>query len=687
MTLEPLQADDLQALVASLNVPGLQGPQLAQPLLQHTGGNPLFVLETLKDLVLGGLPPVTAVPEGAMRLPRPAGVGALVQRRLAQLSPAAQQLAQLAALAGPHFSVTLAAAVLDKHPLALAEPWRELEAAHWLRGTALTHDLIAEAARATVPAAIAQWLHRRVAEQLAAAGAEPASVAPHWAGAQAWMEAGQAHAAAARLAQAGSQRRHEVDHWDRAAEAFDRAPAPALAFDARCDSVSARIVVHGVAATQAVIDALLAAAETPAQRAAALTARATACLMAADHVAGVQAAEAAQAAATGLPTPWPACEAACLRAVGMTQAGKAAEALAVIEPRRRLIEQEGSPAQRGRFWSNLAYVLNGARRLRDTAAALGQAIVQAQALGDLAELATLTSNLATVQGNLGDAQQALALARQALELHTQLGATQGPTGAVVQTYVGLYCGLRGLYAEALEHLDAAQAVFQRDDQLLWMAVAANHKAQLLLELGQFARARQALAVATPPVDHVRARSATIAARIARALGQPARTELQSALALLAGGGDPHVRMHALLDDAAQRSQDGAADALAAFDAVLEQARKLEFVAVATKAGLLRALAQSRAGDVHAAGAAMHGLVQQLHSVQPSDMDMGQAWWLAAQVFQAAADGPALRDAVARGAAWVRTTAQAHVPPPFRDSYLHRNPANRALLAAATAAAQ
>jgi DNA-binding SARP family transcriptional activator len=677
--LQPLRADDLAILVATLAVPGLLPQQLAPALLQHTGGNPLFVLETLKELVLSGWP---SEPGAVPRLPQPAGVGALVQQRLSRLTPAAQKLAQLAALAGAQFSVALAADVLAAHPLDLAEAWRELEASQVLRGAALAHDLIGDAARAAVPLPIAQWLHRRVAQHLVAAGTEPASVALHWAGAGAFLEAGHAHAAAARQAQAASQRVHEVEHWEQAATAFDQAAQPALAFEARCDSVTACIVVHGVARAQALIDQLLAAAATPGQRAAALLARATACLMAGEHVAGVRAAEEASALAADLPLPWTACDAACLQAVGMVQGGRPADALAVIEPWHTVVDQDGSPAQRGRYFANLAYVLNGARRLRDTAVALGQAIAHAQAQGDLAELATLTSNLATVHGNLGHAGQALALARQAWALQAQLGNTQGPTGAVVQTYLGLYCGLRGLYGEALDHLDAALAVFQRDSQPLWLAVAANHKAQLLLELGQFARAGQALALATPPVDHVRARSATIAARLARALGQPWRPALQQALALLAQGGDPHVRMHAQLDDAVRRSEDGADDALAAFDAVLQTARQLEFAAVATKAGLLRARAQSLAGDVQGAADAVRPLVQALHSVQPSDMDMGQAWWLAAQVLQAAGDAAQAQAALLHGVRWVRDTALPQVPPPFRDSFLQRNPANRALLAAA-----
>src|SRR5213075_1975134 len=223
---------------------------------------------------------------------------------------------------------------------------------------------------------------------------------------------------------------------------------------------------------------------------AALTARAIAALMAADHQTGLAAAVQASELARRFDSPWPLFEAERLHAVGLAQSGRAIEGLSVIEPFRDVVERDGNAEQKGRFWADYAYVLNTARRLRDTAAALGRAMGSAQALGDLAELATLTSNLATVKGNLGHVDEALELAQRSLALQVQLGTTDGPTGGVVETYVGLYCGMVGRYGEALERLGSALTRFERDGQTLWIAVASNHKAQFLAELGQFSRARK-----------------------------------------------------------------------------------------------------------------------------------------------------------------------------------------------------
>jgi tetratricopeptide (TPR) repeat protein len=333
----------------------------------------------------------------------------------------------------------------------------------------------------------------------------------------------------------------------------------------------------------------------------------------------------------------------------------------VIEPYRALVEREAPAEQRGRFWADYAYVLNAARRLRDTAFALEQAIANAAALGDIAEQATLTSNLATVTGNLGRVPEALALAERSLALQAQLGATDGPEGAVVETYAALYCGMVGRYGEALQRLDAALACFNRDRQAVWIAVASNHKAQFLLELGQFARARQTLEFERLPIDHVRARTATVAARIERALGHSGRTQLDNAIALLGPGADPHVRMHVLLD---QGEADDPRATLRRCDEVLEMALALEFAGVAMKARLLRAHALSRIGQSAAAAAAMRELVPLLSTLQPADLYLGHAWWLAAQVFEASGDGDEALMALAHGAQWVRRVALPNVPEEF-----------------------
>ena len=673
VSLGPLNSTQMVELIDSLALPGLDSRHIAPALLKHTGGNPMFALETLKDVLLSGA-------QGAIeRLPQPTTVGALIDRRLAQLSPAALKLARVAALAGESFSAELAATVLELHPLDFTEPWRELEAAQVIRDGAFAHDLIFEATRVSVPAPIGQLLHRRIATFLLARMASPATIAPHWAAAHEWSAAGEAYAQAARQAQGASQRSHEVEHWHQAGICFDKDGDADRAFDMRCESIAALIIVKGVAHANRVIDALLVAAHNDGQRVAALTARAMAALMAADHEVGVAAAVQAGELAAGLVSPWPRFEAARLHAVGLAQGGRAAQGLAIIEPFRELVERDGSIEHKGRFWSDYAYVLNVARRLRDTALALERAIESTRLLSDLAELATLTSNLATVKGNLGSVDEALDLSKSALAIQVQLGAMNGPGGGVVETYVGLYSGMIGRYGEALDRLDTAIARFQRDEQTTWIAVASNHKVLILSQLGQFARARQTLDYAVPAVDWVRARGAALASRIDRALGQSGESALHNALSILDRGGDPHVRMQALLDHA-ERLEPTAA--LARCDEVLNIAGELEFVGVSMRAGLLRALALHRGGRSTEAARQLRGLLPRLDKVQPADMYLPDAWWIAVQVFDACSATDEAMMALARGTHWIRQVALPHVPEAFRASFLERNETNRSLLAAA-----
>ncbi len=110
VSLGPLDTAQLTELVESLGLPELDATRVAPALLRHSGGNPLFALETLRDLVLSGT--AAALDDGG-RLPQPPSVSALVERRLMQLSPAALKLARVAALAGTNFSAELAAAVLE----------------------------------------------------------------------------------------------------------------------------------------------------------------------------------------------------------------------------------------------------------------------------------------------------------------------------------------------------------------------------------------------------------------------------------------------------------------------------------------------------------------------------------------------------------------------------------------------
>jgi len=232
LALAALDVEAVQRLVTSVGPPPWASAAHARTLHRHTGGNPLFVLETLKALPdPAAAPAVWPVAPTVLRL---------IQLRLARLSAAARQVARCVAVLGQDTSATRVAKLLNQHPLALADAWAELEAAQVLKGESFAHDLIAQATHESLPEVIARPLQAQVAALLAQDGGEPARVAGHWlAAGQAvpaapWLARASAQAAslgrlreAAQLAEQGArilqdhgQRRAAFDAWLRAADHY-----------------------------------------------------------------------------------------------------------------------------------------------------------------------------------------------------------------------------------------------------------------------------------------------------------------------------------------------------------------------------------------------------------------------------------------------------------------------------------
>ena len=666
-------------LLDTLALDGFDAARWGAPLAAHSGGNPLFALETLRALLALGAP--AAQPPGSA-LPVPAGLHELIERRLAALSAPALRLARLAALAGHDFDPDLAAAVLEVHPLDIVAAWTELEQAQLLRDGRYSHDVIADTVQRALPAAIAASLHARLAERMGALARPSARIAAHWAAAGAWPRAGEAYREAARAAQQASRRADEVPLWEQAALSFERAGRSADAFEARADSIESTMLVHGVANALALAQRLAADATSEPQRIRALSAQASVSLMAGDAAAGEAAARSALEAANLGDAPWPRFEAARLLAVALTQSGRADEALAVLAPFQALVEAEGDAQQRGHFWSDLAYVLKGALRLRDTANALRQAMRWARELGDLAELATLTSNLATVEGNFGHLDQALVLAREARSLSNPLGEMAGPAAGAIDLYIAIYSAGTGRYAEALEHLDRAEACFFGNGQTLWSVVAANHRAGVWLHLGQHARAGQALALARAGTDTMpvmRGRTAVLAARLERALGRPAHEPMAHALELLRDAGDPYLRMLAAVE--ASHGLDPQ-DACESCERVLAEAEQREHDGVASRASAACWQHRLRGGAIEPDMAdELARFASSLVIVQPADMYLPEAWWTVHRAWLAIGDARDADSALRQAFEWT-ASALARVPEAFRESFLHRNAVNRDMLAAA-----
>lgn len=183
VTLQPLDESAIAALLGPLladlaargqAAEAADSVTLAQALQRRVGGNPLHLLESLRHMVHNQLP---LQPQ---HLTVPRQVRELVAERLVQLSADARHLLQVAAVAGQDFGVELAEAVTGRHALVLAEAWAELEQRGMFGAQGASHDLFAEVALAQLPTAIARVLHERVATWLEPRLHEPGRLAAHW---------------------------------------------------------------------------------------------------------------------------------------------------------------------------------------------------------------------------------------------------------------------------------------------------------------------------------------------------------------------------------------------------------------------------------------------------------------------------------------------------------------------------
>jgi DNA-binding SARP family transcriptional activator len=213
LPLGPLDAAAIEALLESLALADVDAARWAAPLARHTGGNPMFILETLMAMQSEG-----AMTRGAdIVLPASVGVAALVERRLDQLSAPALKLARVAAIAGQDFSVELAAAILRQSAVEITDAWRRLETAQVIHDQGFAHELIREATLRSVPAPIARVMHGEVAAELEARDAPAVRIAQHWAEAQQFAHAGAWFARAAAEARNASRPGDEAALLQRAA--------------------------------------------------------------------------------------------------------------------------------------------------------------------------------------------------------------------------------------------------------------------------------------------------------------------------------------------------------------------------------------------------------------------------------------------------------------------------------------
>jgi DNA-binding SARP family transcriptional activator/tetratricopeptide (TPR) repeat protein len=159
IALAPLNAEQTAALGCQTAGRQLSEAEVAQ-LYRATQGNPLFVVESVR----------VGLGESSGGITAPPRVHAVIVARLAQLSPAAYDLAGLAGAIGRAFSFDLLAKATDWDEASVAQALEELWQRRIVEGKGgeydFTHDRIREVAYAELSPVRRRFVHRRVARAL-----------------------------------------------------------------------------------------------------------------------------------------------------------------------------------------------------------------------------------------------------------------------------------------------------------------------------------------------------------------------------------------------------------------------------------------------------------------------------------------------------------------------------------------
>lgn len=660
IVLSPLSADAVQALADALALPPLEGGSDAgRRLAEHTGGNPFFVLETLKSALLA---PRDA--SGALALPAPLGVRVLLERQLARLSPAALALARLIALAGTDAGLPLATRMLGADATALEAADRELQRLQIAHGNALAHGLMREALIEGLPEAARRQWHLDIAAGLQALGlGTPATVAGHLhdggdegAAARWFLEAGR------RAGQAG--RPHEqLALQRRAATCCEAVGDRAGLFDALYAATDPTLVCEGAAGCAALAARLstVAADDRELSRAAAAAAQAESAHGRWD--AALAQARIAQRHADLAGHPGCDLQARLLLGQALLQRGDAAEAFEVLTPLPAIAARGGDDSDRIAACCSLAMLHHLHGRL-DEAARLDREALRIATGGFHAERIVGWSSLATIEAERGRPDEALALAQQAralgarLEVHSLHLLVNGLAIGTLQAQAGRL-------PEALDALQSAERAL-RDYGPYWHARGAVELAQLWLDLGQPDEAEPLVAalVALPsPPRGLAIRHHVMHARLLRARGQPSGDALRRARDEAARLPPERIGLPARWALAAALPP---RDAVAQLDALIALAETQQRTALAVSAGVSRIAALAPLDPGAAARAAL-ALRPRLDGALLPGLAPPDALRICADALAAGDRADAARECRAAARQWT-AAARARLPARWRAAF-------------------
>jgi len=666
LAMQPLLAEAVQPFVESLALPGVDCAAVAATLVRRIGGNPLHLLETIRHALEkhGHL--------RADRLQAPARVTELLEQRLLALPADGLLLVRIAAVAGSDFDPELAAAVSRRDVLELADSWHALERQGLLDARGFMHDLIGEAAQRLLPQPIARVLHGRVAAHLAGRGASAARLAHHL------LSAGDDAAAVPHLTAAARLAWH-LGRGREAREAFERAASielargrPDAAFDLLFDSAEATSELGPLAAFHDTVERLAPLAHTLSQRARVAFFRLVDRHERGNREGFLELVDAALALAVAGEDR--VIEGECRYAKGVDAAydSRLHEAAQHFEAAAALHRGVGRD-QRAlsiELDTHLILLWTGQARL---ALARQQAWLESLGSDPSAMRALISSRQAGTLAYLGELDAAARTADQALEalLATDMMAINLASTihliADVQRRCGRWDAALRVIEETRERVAAQGDTHQR---------VAETLAAIYLDLGRPDLAHRHIEAFAAAAQTARMRERTLVLRWAYGLAAGSRIETSETLARTLASENLLLGCELMLTAGkAERPEPTAAQCAGLIARCEPEALREHLVPLHA----LHAWLAARAGEIDAAAASVAASARASQAGNGGIATPAAALWMAKALRAAGRPADAAAEAD-RGAGWLTTRAVQYVPIEFRDSFLHRNPAHRELLA-------
>jgi DNA-binding SARP family transcriptional activator len=667
--IKSLETDGLVSLLHGLKLPGVT--ELAVSLEQYTGGNPMYVLETLKSLLETG-----GVERGLpQHFPPPRKVGILIQHRLERLSPNALRVAQVAAVAETDFTLELAAKILEVGTLELTQPLQELERAQVLVGMRFAHDLIFEATLEGIPTSIQNFVHRNIALYLENNNANSASIARHY------LKAGQEDKAipflleSARLSATNFQLREATAFFERAATALENQGLRPQAFQALSEArkllAKAEVSEH----LEEMIHKLSSLATTPTEKALVALARAEMFYQKGDMP------NAERAASEGCKLSFEHdkklyFELLAFVAGALAEQNKLSKASELFEQCLAFFLEQNDQPMVQHALGNVAYIYGMQGRRIDANQKLEQQFEIAFKLNDLEYQATSLNGLMFNCLLLGLLDEGLQKGNQALEIYNRLDG-QDYERCRTLTHIGNCARDLNNYTHALERTQEAIVLSQQTN--LPNAYVYRAKAATLIQLGDIEAAQKLLqsTLQDPRLTVSDIRSLEMTSLFSQVAETKEFERQLDKVGGLVKNQSPFGECRFLLEGARVPSQ----LALARIEQALEIIKQHGFSVLSIIAHSRKGLALLWLGQVIEALNASTAATELLKTHTPADFYKGEVYLSHYQILKATKKKSA-NAYLEQTLRWLLEVADNHVPPEYRNSFLTCNPVNAAILEAA-----